>query len=132
VSVLVSPDRRVTVAGKEYTLDGSFRTLKAIQHGFGKEIIGLWGTITAMAFDDLARLIALGIEGSGGKAPAPEVIEQEIVEEIGIDDTRALLVEWLLIAMSPKRDREKKARLMAEVRERSNKASRGPSTRSSA
>lgn len=137
---MMSPDRTVTIGGKTFTLDGSFRTLKAIQTATGKDI----QTVLAEAiygrlrFDEYAALIRLGIEGGGAAAPEIEAIEHEAVDEIGIRQTGELVAEWLMAATSPKREREgnvngllaaiaaeKAARLKA-ARELS--ASRGKST----
>jgi hypothetical protein len=113
---LIDPSKPVTVGGKTYTLDGSFKTLKAVQHAFEKDVVDVQVEVyRGMRFDDMARLISVGIAGSGETPPALEAIEQEIVEEIGITETRYLLTEWLVLAMTPKRDREKKARAVAEA-----------------
>ncbi len=104
---LLSPDRPVTIGGKTYTLDGSFRTLKAVQHHFGKDILALAGEAMALRlrFDELAALFHLAITGSGVEPPALEVIEQAVVEDIGINDAAFLAIEWLTAAVSPKKDR---------------------------
>lgn len=113
---LIDPSRPVTIAGKAYTLDGSFKTLKAIQAAFEKDVVDVQvEAFRGMRFDDMAKLIHVGIEGSGEKPPAREDIEHEVVEEIGITETRYLLTEWLLVALTPKRDREKKAREVADA-----------------
>lgn len=101
---MMSPDRPVTIGGQTYTLDGSFRTLKAIQTVTGKDVLDV--LVDAIQgkhrFDDLANLIRLGIEGSGQQAPDIAEIEQEI----GIRQAAELVMEWLMAATSPKRDRE--------------------------
>ncbi len=104
---LLSPDRTVTLGGTTYTLDGSFRTLKAIQHHFGKEILAFAGDAMALRlrFDELAALLHIGITGGGTEPPALEAIEQAVVEDIGINDAAFLAIEWLTAAVSPKKDR---------------------------
>ena len=36
---LVSPSRTISIAGKSYTLDGSFGTLRAVQEAFNRDIV---------------------------------------------------------------------------------------------
>lgn len=127
---LVSPERAVTIGGKTYPLDCSFRTLKAIQHAFEKDILDVLTGVKDMRFDEHARLIQIGI-GEGG--PTLEEIEQAIVDDIGIAAVRWEVQAWLAIAVTPKRDREKKAKEVTELLERlrGSVASLGETTSSS-
>lgn len=106
---LLSPDRTLVIDGTSYTLHGSFRTLKAIQHHFGKEILALSGEAIRfqLRFDEMAAMFRIGIQAGDAKAEAPalEAIEQAIVEDIGINDAAYLAIEWLTAAVSPKKDR---------------------------
>lgn len=127
---LVSPDRQVTIGKQTYTLDGSFKTLKAIQHAFGKDILFVQAGVLDMRQDEIARLVALA---SG--APEDE-IGQGILDEYDVTGAdyqhlKMELLAWLAVAMSPKRDREKKRQAMQEVIDRLT-ASRGGSTSGSA
>lgn len=109
MSDLSSPDRRVTIGGKEYTLDGSFRTLKAIQHACGdRDILAVLVDAIQfkLRFEQLADLIRVGVEGGGETPPDIAVIEQAVVEDIGIGDAQALVMEWLMAATSPRKERE--------------------------
>lgn len=140
----MTPDRKITIGGQEYTLDGSFRTLKVIQSAFDKDILLVLTDALQfrLRFDDLARLFRIGIEGSGGTPPEIDAIEQAVVEDIGINAAAELAMEWLMAATSPKKEREgnvngllkaieaeKALRLKAAPRK---SASRGGSTGSSA
>lgn len=109
---LVSPEYTLEIGGKPYTLDGSIGTLKAIQHHFKKDILDVLTELAGMRFDEHAEIIRLGI---GQAAPPLEVIEQSIVDDIGITETRWHLQAWLVMAVTPKRDREKKAKEVAEL-----------------
>lgn len=102
---LISPERPITLEGKKHTLHGSVHVLKEIQQEFDKDIydIAAGGTFQ-MRFDELAKLFRIGI---GEDAPTTEVVEQEIVEEMGIGEAMFLAHEWLTLAVSPKREREK-------------------------
>lgn len=104
---LISPDRQVTIGKQTYTLDGSFKTLKAIQHAFGKDILLVLADsmLFRLKFDEVAQLFHIGITGSGVTPPEAEVIEKDIIEEIGINEASELAMEWLTAATSPKRER---------------------------
>ena len=110
---LLEPVRPVTIGGQVYTLKGTLGALKEIQHAFGKPILDVHAAVLGLSFDDLARLIALGIKGNGETPPAPEAVEQWVLEDNGIEDTQKLMLEWLLMAVTPKKSREKK---MADFR----------------
>lgn len=112
---LVSPEWPIEIEGKRYTLDCSFRTLKAIQHAFEKDILDVLTDVSSMRFDQHARLVEIGINGSGEKSPSIDVIEQAIVDEIGIGYIRHVLNAWLIISVSPKKDRPKKAKQVTEL-----------------
>ncbi len=112
---LVTPEWTVEFGGKKHILDCSFRTLKAIQHEFKKDILDVLTDISAMRFDEHAKMIELGINGTGQVAPSLEEIEQGIIDDIGISEVRWELQAWLVMAVTPKRDREKKAKEVAEL-----------------
>lgn len=129
---LVTPDREITIGETSFTLRGSFEALRAVQHGFAQDVMLVQARVIDMRVDEVARLIALA---SGAKE---EGVGQLLLDEVDVTSTdylilKAELMSWLAIAMTPKRDREKKARAMAELLEGlRNPASRGGSTGSSA
>lgn len=104
---LLEPIRKLSIAGAEYTLDGRLEALKDIQQHFGRDIYDIHPALATMRFDELAKVIEIGIRAGGGKPPSLDAISREIVEEIGIDEAKYLLMEWLILAISPRRDREK-------------------------
>jgi len=127
--MMVSPERQIKIGDKPYSLDSNFKTLRAIQHAFNQDILQVQIRILDMRQDEIARLIALG---SGGNE---EEIGQALFDEFDITSTeyqflKAELLAWLAVAMTPKRDREKKSQQMAELI--ADLHSPGPSTKSSA
>lgn len=134
----VTPEKPIVIADAPHVLKADMATLKAIQHRFDRDIYDIAsGGLLSMRFDQLAEIISLGI---GAKSPPIEAIEADIVRERGLDETKYLLMEWLVGAVSPEKEREKNvARLLeqiADLREATaavpQAASRGKSTRSSA
>lgn len=127
---LVSPEQQLVIGDQTYVLDGTFQTLKAIQHAFGQDILVVQARILDMRQDEITRLIA----AASGKDE--DVIGQAILDQMDLAGTDYMLLKgglltWLALAMTPRRDREKKALALAETLERF-KASRGETTRSSA
>jgi hypothetical protein len=112
----ITPDQTIEIAGHTYTLDGSFKTLKDIQTATKTEIIkyinGLWES----PFEQMAKVIDIGIRNAQQNPPLLPTIEQAIVEEIGIIQAREKLMTWLGLAVTPKAEREKKAKRLAEKR----------------
>lgn len=125
----VTPDRQVAFGGRTFTLKGTFAVLRDMQHAFKQDLILLQSRVIDMRQDEIARLIA--IAGGGNE----EEIGQLVVDELDVTGTdylmlKAELLAWLAVAMTPKRDREKKAQAMAELIERL-RTSRGVSGGSS-
>lgn len=111
---IVSPDRDIKLGELSLTLSGSFAALRAIQQGFGKDILLVQTSILDMRQDEIARLIALA---SGGNE---EQIGQSLLDELGLAEMQYVqlkyeLLTWLAIAMTPKRERKKKAEAMQQI-----------------
>lgn len=109
----VSPDKTITLAGREYLLSGSFRALKGIQTAFDRDILEIGAECLRMRSDELAKLIRIAV---GEGAPSEVSIEEAVMTEIGVLETRFLVAEWLNIALAPPEKREKKAELMGKLR----------------
>ena len=123
---LVTPSRAISIGAKDYLLDGSFATLRAIQETLRLDVVQILINVMDMRLDEIARLIAIG---SGGNA---DEIGQAIVDATGaITPEYALLktnlVAWLNIAITPKADREKKrAEMEAIIASQTKSSSPGP------
>lgn len=135
---LVTPERTVTVGDKQFKLDPSFATLKALQHGLGRELVRLLISLPDLSVDQIALFIATA---SGDPKKADE-IAQTIIDEWGLfgveySALKAELTGWLDMAIAPKRDREKKAEAIDEMirlvrEERAKRDSLGANTSGSA
>lgn len=115
----VSPDALMTLAGKEYCLNGSFNTLKELQAAFGKDIVPLQSAVHTMRLDEFAKLLAVLIRCSGQDADEVKLGEW-LVDEVGIVGQeqqllRLRVMAFLAVAMTPNRDRQKKRADMAKV-----------------
>lgn len=128
----VSPDYPITLAGKSFTLDGSFATLRSVQQAFRRDLIDVQASVLDMRQDEIAQLLAAATGGSADEYGAL------LLDEIGVTSpayqmVKAHLMAWLAIAMSPKADREAARARMGELigRLAGPPASPGPSTRSS-
>lgn len=120
---LVSPSRTVTIGAKDYRLDGSFATLRAVQEYFRKDVVQLLVRMMDMRLDEVASLVAI----ASGNPDKPDEIGQLIVDELGTmtaayGTLKTELFAWLNIAVSPKAEREKKSAEMTAIL-----ASRSPS-----
>src|SRR5690242_19828139 len=109
----LTPSRTVTVAGKQYTLDGSFATLRAVQEAFQKDVVQLLIGVMDMRLDEIARLVAVG----SGQPQAADAIGQSILDDMGTMTPEYVLLKteltaWLYVAVSPQKDREKKSEQM--------------------
>jgi hypothetical protein len=136
---MLSPNRTITIAGKDYVLDGSFATLRAIQQAFDKDIVFVLTGILDMRLDDLATLIAVG----AGVPRDADAIGQAIVDTMDIMRMRVdadyyllktELIAWLTVAVAPSAEREKKSADMNEMlaNQKAHSPSPGGSTASSA
>lgn len=114
MTFLVSPEMQLEIAGKQYTLSPAMECLKKIQHYTQKDIIALLDEIPKMSFDKHAKIIEIAIADYGETPPKIEVIEQWIVDEAGITAIRNVLVGWLLLITTPKREREEMQRIVGE------------------
>lgn len=113
---LLSPDRPIEIAGQTYTLCGSLKALKGIQEAMDTEILQfLVLKLSTLSFDRLAKVISIAIEAGAAKSPDLATIETAIVDEIGIMNARSIVGEWLVLATTPKKDREKKALELASL-----------------
>ena len=125
---LVSPSRTVTIGKDTHRLDGSFATLRAIQERFAQDVVQIVTHIMDMRLDETATLIAIGI----GKPHDVDAIGQAIVDEIGLSTAyivlKTQLYGWLMVALAPKADREKKACEVDEIIEKARAVSFGPTT----
>ncbi|CAN5263653.1 hypothetical protein BH10PLA2_BH10PLA2_00680 [soil metagenome] len=113
----VSPSASVTIADKQYTLDPSFATLRSIQQAFNLDIVAVQASILDMRQDEVAKLISLGSNANETE------IGQAIFDELDVAGTdyfmlKAALLKWLAIAMTPKRDREKKSQQIIAIIDR--------------
>lgn len=106
MSYLISPELTLNIAGKDYTLSPSVECLKKIQHYFKKDIIEVMEDMPKVSFEHHAKMIEIAIDDFGTKPPELFVIEQWIVDEVGITGIRNILEGWLLIVTQPKRERE--------------------------
>lgn len=129
---LVSPDYSFALAGREFALDGSFTTLKAVQHAFKEDLLAVQARVLEMRQDEIALLLATAC---GAK-------EQDtgawLLDEVGVTGPeyqllRGHLMAWLLVAMTPKREREGQKQKMGELIGKLEQlpASLGESTRNS-
>ncbi len=110
---LVSPERTVAVGPLSLALSGTFGTLKAVQHAFGRDVVQILLSVRDMRLDEVVKLLAV----ASGRPDDEELIGQTILDEIGIFSPgytalKAELTGWLDLAISPERDREKKARAL--------------------
>jgi hypothetical protein len=125
---LVTPDSSITVGGQTYTLDGSFKTLKDIQHATDQEIIIFTRQLARARFDVMAKVIEIGIRNAKQTPPPIAAIEQAIVEDLGIEQTRIALYQWLAIAATAKAERKKKADEIAGILAETSQDSLGKTT----
>lgn len=105
---LLSPDRSVEITGTTYKLSGSLPTLRSIQEHFKRDILNVLADSLQLKlwFTDLAVILRFGIECGGQTPPSLDVIEQAIVDDIGINQAGYIVMEWLAAATSPKKERE--------------------------
>ncbi len=106
--ILVSPSRTITIAGKDYLLDGSFSTLRAVQEFFSKDIVQILINVMDMRLDEISSLVAIGCKQDA------DDIGQAILDSTGAMTTdyailKTQLVAWLNVALTPKDAREKKS-----------------------
>ena len=112
----LTPEYKITLAGKDYSLGGSFATLRAVQQGFNQDLFPLQARIIEMRVDEIAKLISLAATEnvSADEIGTLLIDEMDIFsKEYGI--LKAHLMAWLAIAMTPKSLREKKVRDMANL-----------------
>lgn len=131
---LVSPSRTITVGQKKYVLDGSFGTLRAVQEAFDMDVVYLLSAVYGMRLDQIARLIAI----AAGVPNEAEVIGQTILDTMDVLDfqkgtayplLKTELTAWLLVAIAPKANREKKRQDMTLLLEKQKSlSSPGPTT----
>lgn len=108
----LSPDKAIIIAEKTYTLRSTMGVLKAIQTEFDTDVYDMAGNgILRLKFDELAKLIAISI-GEGG--PSEDDIQHNVVRVRGLDETKYLLMEWMIGAVSPESKREKNVKWLLE------------------
>jgi hypothetical protein len=134
---LVSPSRTITIAGKDYVLSGDFATLRAVQEGFGKDLVYVLPFVFDMRLDQIATLVAIGM----GRPDKADALGQDILDTMDLMDFKAgspysllkmNLFAWLHVAMSPRDAREKKSAEMQAAIDKQTADSPGPSTSDSA
>lgn len=116
---VLEPKIVLTINKKAYTIKGTFKILKVIQQSLDMEITELSGKLLTMQFTDMAKLIRVAIypetaspevneedDEADKKRLSLEAIEEWMVEESGIDDTRCLLFDFLRTAIVPKKKRK--------------------------
>lgn len=120
--MLVTPDKDIQIGERKFTLVGSFKVLKELQHAFQRDIIPIQASVMHMRQDQIAKFIAIANAASSHSltAPTDEEIGQLILDEMDIADNdyivlKAEIMTWLLLAMTPKRDREKKRPELNEI-----------------
>ncbi len=129
---MLTPTRSIAIGGKDYSLDGSFGTLKAIQEACAKDIVVVLSDVFEMNFIHLARLVAIG----SGKDTDP--IAESIVNDVGLMTQEYVVLKteilaWLATAVSPQKDRQKKSEQMQKIVDgQKTKLSLGDNTASSA
>jgi hypothetical protein len=126
----VSPDREIPLAQIRITLNGSFATLRAIQQAFGKDILNVQAGLLDMRQDEIARLISLAT-GLDELLVGQTILDHYDIAGRDYRQLKAELMAWLAVAMTPKRDRKKKAEESQAIID-SLSDSPGPSTSSSA
>lgn len=108
---MVTPEFKVTLGGKEYTLSGKVKALKDIQQALGVDIYDLHPmaegkNVFSLRFDQAAVVLHIGIKASGETPPSLDEIEQLVLDD-GVDEIKLHLAEYILMSISPKKDREK-------------------------
>ena len=117
MTYLVTPELPIKIGSKEYTLDGSFKTLKEIQHLLKKDIIEVLNDMTKTNFVDCAAIIRIAIDQYGTTPPNLDVIERWIVEDVGINQIRNIIQGWLLVITTPQAAREDEIKKVGEILE---------------
>ncbi len=110
----VSPERRITIAGNPFTLDGSFKTLRSVQHAFNQDILFVQARVLDMRQDEIARLLSIAT-GKDEEEVGQLLFDELDVAGVDYQFLKAELLAWLAVAMTPKKDREKKSQQMAGV-----------------
>jgi hypothetical protein len=111
---LVTPEMKLTIAGKEYPLSPATECLKKIQHHFKKDILDIMMECPRLKFDDHAKIIEIAIDDTGTKPPELSVIEQWIIDDAGITSIRNVIQGWLVVVTSPKAEREAVSKTVGE------------------
>ena len=121
LNTLVSPEITLTVGSKTVKLEGSFSTIKALEHAFGESIVRIQPRLYRSPVSFLAKFIAV----------AGNVSEQEIgdvlLNEYGTASEEILnlqieLMLFLQVALVPKKDREQKLKEVEALREKLKKS----------
>lgn len=127
--MLITPDKTITIGERSFTLVGSFEVLRDLQHAFAKDIIPLQASVMHMRQDQIAKLIAIASRSN------EQEVGQLILDEMDVADSayivlKAEIMTWLLLAMTPKKDREKKSAEVAKIVEgiKANLSSLGTTT----
>lgn len=116
---VLEPKFTITINKKAYIIKGTFKILKVIQESLNMEITELSGKLLTMPFTDMAKLIRVAIypdtvsskvneEGDEAdkKRLSLDDIEEWMVEDSGIDETRCLLFDFMRTAIVPKKKRK--------------------------
>ncbi len=100
---MLAPEKVITIKDKDYTLNGNIKTLKTIQQKFDIDIFDIQSRILEMRFDELALLVHIGIYE---EKPDIEDVEHYIINDVGVDEVKYTLLEWMVKSISPKSERE--------------------------
>lgn len=136
-NTLVTPECILKVAGREYLFEGNFATFKALQHALKKDVAEIQASVFTMPLCDFVALLHTLVKSAGGIATEDE-IGNWLINDVGIDSPeyvmlRGEIVVFLTVAMSPRRDREKKKADMTEFLQSVKSAAfRGENTSASA
>lgn len=125
---VLEPKIVITIKKKSYTMLGTFKVLKVIQQAFDTEIIELSGKLLTMQFTDMAKLMRIAIYPDSLSVTANEEdaeidqkrlslesIEEWLVEEGGIDDTRCLLFDFMRTSVVPRKKRKEAHRVAVKL-----------------
>jgi len=126
---MISPSRTITIGDKQYVLDGSFGTLRTVQESFKRDVVDLVIGVMDMRLDEVAKLIAHASNS------IQDEIGQAILDNLGQGNAYVLLktelYAWLMVALAPKAEREKKSVQMDEIVQKARAAFHGQTTNAS-
>lgn len=128
--MLVTPDKTIKIGDQAFTLVGSFGVLKQLQHVFARDIIPLQGSVMHMRQDQIAKVISIAASVN------EDAVGQLILDEMDVADNEYIILKteimtWLFVAMTPRREREKKSAEMSVILDSVKKSLSSPGTTTS-